>query len=279
MKERAIDFGSHGGLVGIVTEPSEPGEAPRGGRRAFIMSNVGMHHRVGPYRLYVELARFLASRGWYVLRFDMSGLGDSEARRGGHSDSERASCDMTEAIDWMVERLGVTRVVLLGLCSGVDSTHAVTVADDRVTGSIFIDGYTYPTTGFLLRRFVVRYLQTRRWVPYARRKLSAVKSRNGRAVASEETVVFTRDYPPLTQFREQVRAVAVRGTRMLFIFTGSVDYRYNGRAQLFEHLGERPPREQIAVEYLKEVDHLFSTESSRVRLFTAIDSWLNSNER
>ena len=100
MRERAIQFGSHRGLVGIVTTPDATPDAPRP-TRAIVMANVGLHHRVGPYRLYVDLARRLAARGFAALRFDLSGLGDSAARPGTMSDIERGILDMTEGMAWL----------------------------------------------------------------------------------------------------------------------------------------------------------------------------------
>ena len=98
MTERAVVFGPDQTLVGIVTSPEH---APAGGTRAVIMANIGLHHRVGPYRLYVDLARRLAARGLVALRFDLSGLGDSAPRQDTLSDIERGASDLREAMDWL----------------------------------------------------------------------------------------------------------------------------------------------------------------------------------
>jgi hypothetical protein len=90
--------------------------------------------------------------------------------------------------------------------------------------------------------------------------------------------VFTREYPSLDRFRREIRAVAQRGTRMLFVYTGSVDYRYNGRTQLFEQLGGTPHGDGITIGYLKEVDHLFSSLDSRKRLLGHLDAWFGAVE-
>ena len=270
MRERAILFGSHRGLVGVVTEPATPAPGPR---RAVVMSNIGLHHRVGPFRLYVELARLLAAQGWYVLRFDLSGLGDSAARTGALGDAERAALDVSEALDWLGDRLGVARFVLLGLCSGVDSTHAVAVADPRVAGAVFIDGYTYPTAGFRLRHHTRRYLQGGRWARFARRRLRRLAS--GRPPApAEPAAVFTREYPPLERFRADVARMVARGARLLFVFTGTVDVRYNHRGQLFEMLGPTVPREHIEVELYRSADHLFTATAARAELTAHVGRWL-----
>ena len=75
MTEQVLLFGTNRCLVGMLTEPEKsqvPADLP-----AFILFNAGLLHRVGPNRLHVTLARRLARRGFPVLRFDFSGIGDS----------------------------------------------------------------------------------------------------------------------------------------------------------------------------------------------------------
>ncbi len=87
MRERPVTFGTSGGLMGVLTEPSPSCE--RRGAPTLLSWNVGINHRVGPYRILVDLSRDLAARGFASLRFDLSGRGDSEPRR-------EASCPETE---------------------------------------------------------------------------------------------------------------------------------------------------------------------------------------
>ena len=63
-------------LIAITTvAPRRRAEA---GQPWVVLLNAGIIHRIGPNRLYVQLARRLASRGHAVLRFDLAGIGDSE---------------------------------------------------------------------------------------------------------------------------------------------------------------------------------------------------------
>lgn len=272
--ERAVVFGSHHGLVGVLTEPTNgASDEPR----AVVVSNIGHHHRVGPFRLYVELARRLAASGWHTLRFDLSGHGDSASRPGAMSDDDAATLDVGEAIDWLVDRYGVRRVVLVGLCSGVASTHAVALTDPRVNGAVFIDGYSYPTGGFYLRAYTLRYLQPTRWIRYARRRLfpltaggSRVPSADARTVAP----ILARQNPPREQFRRDIACMTARRTRLLFVFTGSTYYRYNGRSQIFETLGATISTDYIEVAQLPRADHLFTGLDHRAQFLDVIEDWL-----
>jgi dienelactone hydrolase len=267
MAERVVRFGRNGTLVGILTEPAAADPAASGCRGAVVMSNIGFHHRVGPYRLYVELARRLVAAGWHVLRFDLSGLGDSEAAGDGSEALAGAAADDVDAgLAWLSASLGVERFVLVGVCSGVDSTHAAALRDPRVVGAVFIDGYTYPTPGYRLRHYTLRFLSAERWKRYFRRRRDGGYSRRG-------ATVFDRTYPPLAQFQHEVATMIGHGARLLFVFTGTIAGAYNARTQLFEMLGPGVPREQVDVEWAASADHLFSSVTQRAALLDRIARW------
>ncbi|HHO68021.1 MAG TPA: alpha/beta hydrolase, partial [Gammaproteobacteria bacterium] len=73
MKERVVTFGPERNLVGVLTQPDQV----RPDLPVLVFLNAGLLHRVGPYRMHVDLARQLAARGYASLRFDLSGRGDS----------------------------------------------------------------------------------------------------------------------------------------------------------------------------------------------------------
>src|SRR6185312_3447112 len=77
--ERAVRFGTEPVLFGIVSEPAGAAEAAP---HAIVLLNDGANPHVSSTRLYVELARHWASRGYLVLRMDLEGLGDSATRPG-----------------------------------------------------------------------------------------------------------------------------------------------------------------------------------------------------
>ena len=160
MSERAVLFGAHNGLVGVITEP-DGDMAQRD--VAVIMSNIGMHHHVGPFRLYVDLARALASTGVSVLRFDLGGLGDSLPRHDAPTPAERSARDLDDAMALLTDTVGAKKFIVIGLCSGVDSSHAAAKRDARVIGGAFVDGYSYKTVGHYFRWYVLRPLQWARW--------------------------------------------------------------------------------------------------------------------
>src|SRR5262249_32294049 len=117
IRERVFPITQQPDLFGIVSESSAaPDHLP-----FIILVNAGSAYRVGPNRLYVSLARQLATRGVRFLRMASCGLGDSI-----HPDPERendpypatAFRDIDLTLRHLRTRLGVRRVVLMGLCSG-----------------------------------------------------------------------------------------------------------------------------------------------------------------
>lgn len=270
MTERAIVFGPRQALVGVVAIP-EDSSASR--KRAVIMANIGLHHRVGPYRLYVDLARRLATRGLVALRFDLSGLGDSAPRQDMLSDAERGASDMGEAMDWLATKLGVEEFLLIALCSGVDTAHLAALRDPRVAGAVFIDGYTYTTVRSTLRRHTIRYLQLERWIRYGRRAFAALRAKSRREERpADGPAIFVREYPTRARFRADIAQMAGRGMKLLFIWTGTYQI-YNARTQLFEMLGRDFRRTGIEVDYMRGADHVFSACEHRAVLLDRIERW------
>jgi len=123
--ERPLVFGSQARVFGIVAEP-RPGE-PR--KRAVILLNVAADYHIGASRMYVTLARRWARRGYIVLRMDLAGLGDSDARAGCAENEvfpPAALDDVRTAIELVRGRYGAGDVTLAGLCSG--AYHALRAA-------------------------------------------------------------------------------------------------------------------------------------------------------
>ena len=134
MHEEAIRLGDNENLVGIITLPDNPIPAP-----AVLFLNAGLIHRIGPSRIYVRLARQLASLGLNCLRFDFSGIGDSCARRDDLPVDQALMDDVRQAMDYLEDRLGIAQFILIGHCGGAWAAFAVAGGDERVVGATLIN--------------------------------------------------------------------------------------------------------------------------------------------
>ena len=129
LTERPLHFGSEAELFGIVSEPENTDQP----RRAVILVNAGADYHIAIGRMYVSLARYWACGGYVVLRMDLAGLGDSDARPG-RAENEvfppGAVEDIRAAATLMRERYSASEVTVAGLCSG--AYHALRAAVNAV---------------------------------------------------------------------------------------------------------------------------------------------------
>ncbi|MFZ4394259.1 MAG: alpha/beta fold hydrolase [Kiritimatiellia bacterium] len=270
MRERVVSFGNR--LVGVLCEPELSVRVA--GAPVLIVSNIGMLHRPASYRLYVELARRLAQRGLATLRFDVSGLGDSAPRTDALSDLEGAVADTRAAMQWLVEQKMGKRFVLLGLCSGVDAAHTLAVSDERVTGAVFIDGYTYPTFKYRLREPLLKFFTLRRWL---RRGARYVRRYHLGDLFQGQKAIYVRNYPTRVQLAADIETMLQRGKKLLFIYTSGIGHVFNYREQFFDMLAPARFEGRLELEYYYEADHLFSDPSQRERLWQRLESFVTTH--
>lgn len=274
-KERVCKFGSHGGLVGIVTEPDGAVEVQMAVRPAIVVSNVGLNHRPGPNRLWATFARRMAEHGFVTLRFDTSGLGDSSSRSDKLSTTDRHVLDMREAVSYVLHKQQVSSVALIGLCSGVDPVHAVAADDPRVSHALFLDGYHYDTLRHLLNIGVLKLFQPRYYARALRRFLSRVP---GETVAGAEDEVLTREYPPKEKTRQDLDAMLARGVRIYACFTGGFSHYYSYDDQFFDMLpGGSSLRGRVSLHLFPQADHLFSGAEVKESLYRSMAQFLLSD--
>lgn len=274
MRERVFSFGPNSGLVGILTEPSA--ELRRADAPVFVTSNVGTHQRIGPFRVYVELARALAEHGYTTLRFDLSGFGDSAPRQGDLGELQRAEADLRDALTALTERRVGRSFVLVGSCSGVDSTHRIAVESSAVLGAVFVEGYVFRTPRFYLNRYGVRLLRARTWELYLERRLKpALRNLLSPSSRPETAELYNRAYPTQSELTRDYQTLCERQASMLFMFAGGIgsDQGYNYAEQFTDCFPELATKNNVELEYYPEADHVFTTLAARRAMVERICEW------
>jgi len=271
-QETVCHFGPQGGLFGILTTPDD--ECAVKDAPIALILNAGIVHRIGPFRLHVNLARQLADAGYSTLRLDLSGLGDSAQRTGKIETPNRAELDVRDAMDHLQKETGVDRFVIIGLCSGAYNAHQVSVTDDRIVGSVFMDGIVFRTLGFFWRHKVGRMLRPRFWRNAIKRRLAAENAAGSESAGETlaEGEFFGEDLDKDSVIRD-LESLVTRGVRMLFLYTDGYD-DICGRSQFKEMYGLLPDEGQLQVEYYPKSEHTFRIIENRQAACGRVTSWM-----
>lgn len=276
LKERAVRFGPGARLVGIETLPAEGRDDPS--LPAVILLNAGVVHRVGPHRMTVYLARRLAESGFHVLRYDRSGLGDSQPRPCGKA-TGAAIADGQAAMDYLAATSGRRRFVFGGLCSGADNSIKVALVDKRVVGTILLDPFGYPTPRFYLERFQAKGADLGALVRYANRELRKVVDRwrprpAEAASPSKPSSAYRRKQTPKEIFGDQLRRLTDRNVRILAVYTGSASDRFNYAEQFADGFRAFGLADRVDCIHLPQVNHTFTELAAQQLLCDHVGGWL-----
>lgn len=129
-----------GGLPGILAEPAGRPAAPL----CAVFLNAGALRRIGPGRMWVDMARGWAERGVPTLRMDLEGIGEADGDGTPYRETAalyvpRFVDQTVAALDELAARGLPPRFVLVGLCSGAYWSFHTAVRDDRVSAAFLIN--------------------------------------------------------------------------------------------------------------------------------------------
>lgn len=130
--ERVLDFRcDQARLWGILAQPRAATPATD---TAVLIVVGGPQYRVGSHRQFVLLARALAAAGFPALRFDYTGMGDSEGERRAF---DAAGADVRAALEALARACpDARRIVVWGLCDAASAALMFATADPRVAGIV-----------------------------------------------------------------------------------------------------------------------------------------------
>lgn len=268
-RDSAVVFGPRGELAGVVTEPDAPSRDV-----TCVLVSAGLMPKFGPYRLYTELARRLARDGFWAMRFDLGGIGDSRQTNTGRPLRERTAAEIRAAVDLVEARFGSGRVVLGGLCSGAEDAFRYAESDPRVRGVVLLDPFAYRTAGWRWRHIAHR--ATRR----AMRALGvyepiAARATIAQATASESSLVKYK-YMDHDESSRILRALIARGARSHFVYTGGMNHSFNHDRQLGEMFAGIDFGGLVTLDHFPRMDHTQVLEEDRRVLVEAIRARLDA---
>lgn len=276
MIETACQFGPNQSLIGVLTTPEPTQASPK---TAVVLFNAGVIPRYGPHRINVKLARDLVAKGLAVLRFDLSGVGDSPHQAGEGDFRAQAVRDIRSAMDHVTAATGVERFILIGICSGAVNAYWAAQADERVSGLMMIDGFWYPTR---LSAWVRRWKRLQ-VTPWAKVFGAAWRSLLPRpAVPSDKAAVEpglfdgdgTPPNPPKPDFSRVMQTLVDRGTAVFVLYTGSVLDFYSYGAQFRHAFAGQGWLSKVRSDLRSDIDHTVTSQDAQRRFIDLIATWV-----
>ena len=301
VRESAVVFDAERRLFGVLSEATAPNARCETG---IILANSGSVHSVGPGRLYVELARGWAALGFSVLRMDVGGVGDSETRDGcadNHPYPEHAVQDLAAAARWMIERAGVRRVVLAGLCSGAHASFHGGLEVHGIAGIMVVNPivFYWNSSCALDVAAWMNYYESRRysrsvrevgaWVRLARGEVNvryAVRVGVRRmldVVRSTAAALWSRlglAQPDGEDVGADLERISARGVDVLLVFSEGdpgLDFVQRRHARDVRVLERR--RSNFAMRIIPGADHTFTRLEARARLSALLTDHLMARHR
>jgi pimeloyl-ACP methyl ester carboxylesterase len=277
IREQVLLLGKQRSMVGVLSTNASDSDGTD--RPAVVILNSGIIHRVGANRVHVVLARSLADKWYTVLRFDLSGIGDSEPRRDALAPFDAAMADIGEVLDYLEQTKGIRRVILVGLCSGASHALHYAAGDSRVVGLALLDLYLPRTVRYVFHRYGRRFLRLASWrnIVTGRHPMwHRLRERLLRLpIEADPTPMFTRE-----QIREllenDINAVTARGVQLLCLFTGGLEEQHNYRTQMLDALPGARFGSLLRLEYFGDSDHTFSSSRNRARMIDLLSDWVSA---
>jgi pimeloyl-ACP methyl ester carboxylesterase len=277
-REKGVRFGTSASLVGVLTE-SAPGTSSAG-RPAVIFLNSGILHRVGSCRLHVRMARAFSAAGFHSLRFDFSGIGDSDQRRDSLPFEESAVVETREAMDYLAKAKGVQQFILIGLCSGADMAHETAVADTRVVGLMMLDAWAYKNFAYKLRRYGPKLFDVGAWRNSLGIRWRMLKGTHkdtrvcipGSEGVEYEVPKYVRVFPPRERVERDLQGFVARGVAMYNIWTGGLE-EYNHEGQHASTFRRVRFGALLREEHIPAADHILTGLEHQSRVISSAVAW------
>ncbi|MBN6189104.1 alpha/beta fold hydrolase [Aneurinibacillus sp. BA2021] len=229
---------------------------------AVIICHGFVGNRIGVNRLFVKAARRLAAEGYFVLRFDYAGCGESEGEYGsygieGFIEQTRRALDYTLSI----ECIDQSRIFLLGHSLGGAIARLTAERDRRVSSLILWAPVAHPFSDIVRITGHATYEE-------------ALRTGQG-----EYSGYFLSDafFSSLAQTQPLAAGTALLDNTLIVHGTEDTDIPVDACYLYENHLRKRTTG-QCEAYTLQGADHTFSTATHAEELFTQTSEWLQKVE-
>jgi dienelactone hydrolase len=133
-----------GEVDGVLAEPAAMDGSAPGAPMTLVLLNAGSVRRIGPNRMWVELARRWAARGVPSVRLDLHGIGEADGPDSMEGEVERYYepifvPQVRAVLDALQRRAPAMRFGTLGLCSGASWAIQAAAEDERVFAAYLLN--------------------------------------------------------------------------------------------------------------------------------------------
>lgn len=274
MKEEVVSFGDGCTLNGVLSRPDQGNPA----LPAIVILNSGLVHKVGSCRLSVQIARRFAEKGYTCLRFDLSGLGDSEAWNTSLPEDERLVAECRMAMDFLAGHVRAGNFIWYGLCSGAQNSFKTALADERVVGLAGIDNFGFRTLGYHLThlRGVVTSDGFLMDLPFKVLRffgrLVGIRPDNAEVAEGDEPLWF---YPPKPFVEEGYGKLVDRGCQFYYLYTGGWSEEYNYAKQFYDMYPSVNFADSLKVDFKPDMSHMLFEPESQDYFIAALVDWVS----
>ena len=269
MRNVACEFGESNRLKGVLSWPAEN----RREKLVLILISAGFTAKMGPHRLYAELARSLAGLGIATLRFDLGGIGNSQTLNPGMALDARTKHDIQDTIDYLQEQHDIEEFVVGGLCSGAEDAFRYADVDARVIGVLLIDPHAYRTRMWSIRdvfsrrffnRIIYKALRVCRLIRVVRKDSS--KSDNE---GLESNLI---DYPYMSHQESSriLKNLLERHVHLHYVYTGDRTDKFNHKRQFPKMFDGIDLGRYLTLDFIPHIEHTPIFEEDRNELVNII---------
>ncbi len=291
VRERLHLFADRARLFGVVSMP--PNSRPK---RAMVLLNSGANHHIGNGRMYVKFARRLAADGWLVLRYDVSGIGDSRTHDGAPENevyTPHAVGDLAAALELLRQEYAPERIEAMGLCSGAYHAFKGAAAGLPLDGVTVVNplvffwkpGMSLAYPAFQMVQAAAQYqqsvMQASKWLKVLRGQVdlgavvSVVAHRvrdRVRNVARE--VARALRIPVQEDLAAELSSMVARGVALRFVFSEGDPGEALLRAGAGRRLSELQASGAVSLSHLRDCDHSLSSAWMHEALWARFSSAL-----